>query len=144
MATSSRIKGNLNPVFTLKVGAAAAASYADDLKAIGISSDDKDSGDLTFAEAAGGVGKQWTLGVTGVASWDTTALYKYLWSNAGSEVVCVWGPYGNATPTATKPHFSFSFTAVKPDFETEASTEGTGAEFEVELKCTTDITLVTS
>lgn len=147
MATSGRIRGNINPIFTLKLGAAAAVSYSDDLKKVSLTSEDKDDSDLTFAEAAAGLAKDWTVTLTGVTSWDAGALYAYLWDNPGATWVLVYGPYGNATATATKPHYSITVTnSGKPGFEAEAKSpkDLTGVEFEHELFGTTDITKITA
>lgn len=147
MATSTRIRGNVNPIFTLKIGAAVAASYSDDLKAIGLTTDDKDDSDLTFAEAAAGLSKEFTLALTLLVSWDTGSLYSYLWDNAGATVAVVWGPYGNAVPTVTKPHFTFTATIDgKPAMELEAKgpSDKSGADVDVELQVVGDVTKVTA
>jgi hypothetical protein len=142
MATSTRVRGNVNPIFTLKIGSTAVASYADDLKKVALTSDDKDDSDLTFWEAAQGASKDYTLEATAITSFDAGSLWKYLWANAGSEASVVYGPKGNAVPTAIAPHFAFNVSLARPDIELEASLDGTGAEFEVKLKCSTDITML--
>lgn len=147
MATSSRLRGNVNPIFTLKLGVGAAVSYSDDLKKVSLKSEDKDDSDLTFAEAAAGLAKDWTVTLTGIISWDSGALYAYLWDNPGAEWVLTYGPYGNATPTATKPHYQITVNnSGKPGFDAEAKSpkDLTGAEFEHELYGTTDIAKLTA
>lgn len=147
MATSTRIRGNLNPIFTLKAGAAAVASYSDDLKAIGLTTDDKDDSDLTFAEAAAGLSKEFTLALTCLVSFDAGSLFAYLWDNAGATVAVVWGPYGNAVPTVTKPHFTFNAVIDgKPSIELEAKgpSDKSGADVDVELQVIGDVTKLTA
>jgi hypothetical protein len=142
MATSTRVRGNVDPIFTIKMGNGTATSYSDDLKKISLTSDDKDDKDLTFWEASQGASKDYTLELTGIVSFDTGSLWKFLWANAGTEALVEYGPKGNATATAAAPHFTFSVTLARADIEVEASLDGTGAEFDVELKATTDVTMV--
>jgi len=147
MTTSSRLRGNANPVFTLKLGAGSATSYSDDIKSWELTWDDKDSDDLTFYEAAQGILQEATLKVTAVLSWDANSLAAYLWDQAGQDLLVVLGPWGNATPTATKPHFTgTAATKGRPPLQNEAkqSSDVTGAEFEIEFKFSTDVTKVTA
>jgi hypothetical protein len=135
MPTSSRLRGNLNPVFTIKVGAGTATSYSDDLKGVELTSEEGDEGDLTFAEAAAGLASAHSLNLTGIVSFDAGALYGFLWDNPGKDVDIVYGPYGNATATATKPHFTMTVnTGRLPGFGTTARTSKEGAEFTHELR----------
>ena len=136
MPTSSRLRGNINPIFTIKVGATAATSYADDTKKISLDHVDKPDDDITFYEAAQGTAVDGVLKVTTVASFDATALYGFLWDNAGKDVEIIWGPWGNATPSATKPHFKLAATLPnRPGLETEARRTPEGASAEVEIQC---------
>lgn len=147
MTTSTRLRGNAKPVFTLKLGAGSATSYADDVKKWELSFDDKDDSDLTFAEAAAGLLKDATLKLTAVFSFDAGSLAAFLWDNAGQDLVVDFGPWGNATATATKPHFTGTAATDGPyGFSNEAKSpkDVTGAEFEVELKFSTALTKVTS
>lgn len=134
MTTSTRLKGNVNPIFTLKKGAAAATSFADDLKKWEQVPEKKDDSDLTFAEAAAGLGVNWTFKATAIVSWDTGSLFSFLYDNAGSDVTLLLGPKGNAAASATSPHFSGAVTiTLPPGFSNEARTTQEGSEFEFEL-----------
>lgn len=145
MATSTRLKGKQGFILSLKKGAAAAAQFGDDVKGFELEFEDKDDADLTFAEAAGGLGSDATLTLTAVTSFDAGSLFAYLWDNPGTDLVAVIGPWGNATPSTTKPHFTGTLnTGRKPGFSNEARTTEVGAEFEVELKFSTDVTKVTA
>lgn len=145
MATSSRLRGNKNPVFTIVVGETPAASYADDLKAYGLTSEDADDSDITFLEASQGAARQYLFTARLLTSFDTGSLYGFLWDNSGAEVDIVLGPWGNVTPTATQPHFSFTATVGgKPDLSNEASVEQVGAETEVELRVVGQVSKVTA
>lgn len=143
MATSTRLRGKQGLIFTLKLGAAAAASYADDIKSFELTNEETDDSDLTFAEALAGLTASWTLSVTAIISADAASLHSYLWTNPGQDVTVVVGPYGNATPTATKPHYSFvANTGRKPSIANEARTSNEGADFEHELSVVGDITKI--
>ncbi|MGD7734130.1 hypothetical protein ACQCX5_14400 [Propionibacteriaceae bacterium G57] len=144
MATSSRLRGNRNPIFTIALvneatgAAGAAGSYADDLKSYDLTPADKAGDDLTFYEAAAGVGKDWTLKVTTIVSYDEGSLYKFCAENAG-EVEIVLGPWGNATPSTTQPHRVLRATLPgKPGISNEAGTDPVGADIELEFKGTSD------
>ena len=147
MSTSSRLRGNANPVFTLKKGAAAAVPYADDIKSWELTWDDKDSDDLTFYEASLGILQQATLKITAVLSWDAGSLCSYLWDQAGQDLLVVLGPWGNATPSTTKPHFTgTAATKGRPPLQNEAklSSDVSGAEFEIEFVFSTDVSKLTA
>lgn len=143
MATSSRLRGNANPIFTLKKGAAAAVSYSDDVKSWELTWEDKDDSDLTFAEAAAGLLQDATLTITAVLSWDAASLCSFLWDNSGQDLVVLLGPWANAVPLATKPHFTgTAATQGRPPLANEAKSpkDRTGAEFEIAFLYSTDVT----
>lgn len=146
MATSNRLKGKEGFYLSLKNGTAAAfTAAADDCKEWEITSDDKDDSDLTFSEALAGNVKVYTLKLTGLVSFDPTSLWMYLWNNPGAEVNVILGPKGNSVAAAGKPLFSFvANTGGKPELRNEARVSNEGAEFEHELKASTDLTLATS
>lgn len=142
MAVSTRLKGNQGFFFSLKRGASTAVVF-DDVKSYELTFEDKDSGDVTFSEATAGIGQNPQLAITGITSFDTGSLFKFLWDNAGaSDVLVTFAPKGNSTTAAGKPLFSFTATLPgKPGFSNEAAagTDGdTGAEFEFTLNGTTD------
>lgn len=146
MSTSTRLKGNVNPIFCLKTGAGpAVTSYADDLKKWEQVPAKKDDSDLTFAEAAAGLGVDWAFKGTALVSWDAGSLFTMLYDNAGADLAIKLGPKGNATATATSPHFTGTVTVtLPPGFGNEARTTPEGAEFEFELAWTAVPTKVTS
>lgn len=133
MATATRLRGNVNPIFTIKIGAGAATSYADDLKTYEIVSANKPDSDLTFAEAAAGQGYQWSFKIKLVASYIANSLYAALQDNRGKAAVLTLGPWGNATPTATQPHFQLACILPAPGFKNEASQDPNGKSSEVEV-----------
>lgn len=144
MATSPRVRGNINPILTFKIGAGTATSFSDDIKRVALTSDDKDDSDITFYEASLGLAKDYTLELTAVLSFATASFYRYLWTNAGTDVLVTYGPLGNATPSTSQPHFQFTVTLARADFEIEASLGAAGAEFDIELVGKSDVTLLTA
>ncbi len=149
MATSNRLRGNANPIFTLRPvgGTDPADSYSDDLKSTELKWDDKDDSDITFWEASQGELQDATLTTKFVLSWDAGSLCAYAWAVAGQDLEVVWGPWGNAVPSATKPHFTgtAAFTG-KPPLANEAkkASDTSGAEVELDLKFSTGVTPVTA
>lgn len=145
MSTSTRLRGNVNPIFTLKKGAAAAISYADDLKKWDWTPAEKDAGDITFYEAGTGDGVDWTLKLTSIVSFDAGSLWMFLFDNVGQDVVVLFGPKGNAAASVTSPHFTGTLTiSLPPSMSNEARKTPEGAEFEIELKIVGGFTKVTA
>lgn len=143
MATNNRLRGKSGLHFTLKLGAGSATSYADDIKSWSIEADDADDSDLTFYEAARGLTKVYGLNLTAIVSADTGSLWRYLWTNPGAVFTVVLGPWGNATPSASNPHLTFTANATgKPPLANEARVTPEGAEFEYVLDVVGDITMV--
>lgn len=144
MAVSTRIAGNQGAFFSLKAGASAAVVF-DDLKAYELTNEPKDDSDLTFSEAASGLGVDWTFSGTAIASDDASSLEQYLRNNVGTDVVMTLGRQGNTTPTPTKPHRKGTFKiAAEPGYAGESSTSGTGFDFEFELVGKSAVTTVTA
>lgn len=143
--TSRRLRGNANPIFTLKLGDAAAAAYNEDLKTTELAWEDKDDSDLTFSEAAAGLLQDGTLTVGAVTSTDVDSFWRWCWDHPGQDVEVVWGPHGNALPTEDKPHFvGTASTTGKPPLANEAKSpkDKTGADFEIDFVFSTDVLIV--
>lgn len=134
------IPGNKGIIFKL-----ATIDYDGDTKKVGITTEDKDESDLTFAEAAAGDLKDFKVGVTAINSTEAGSLWKYLWDNPGIEVACVYGPHGNAVPSVTKPHFGLTVKATgKPPIEQEAKATKERTTFDYEFEVTVAPVLITA
>lgn len=145
MPTNPRLRGNSGLFLTFDLdpdGASSPVSVADDVKQWELTNEDKDDSDLTFYEAAQGLGKDYSLALTAISSTLAGSLWRFLWDNPGAEIGVVVGPHGNATPTAEKPHFTFrAKVGGKPQLSNEARVTNVGADFEHTLAGTTDVTL---
>ena len=97
MAASTRIKAQ-NIIF--KIGA---TDYACDANMVELTLDDAPGDVQTFCETR--VGGQWALQLDGIMSGDAGSLYRVLWDNFGTEVAFTVAPNGNATATASEPHY---------------------------------------
>jgi hypothetical protein len=134
---SEGIKGGSGAVFTI-----GATDYSEDLKAIRLTSEDRDDSDLTFAEAAAGDVKDFQVTITAIQSTEAGSLWRYLWDNPGDEAAVVYGPHGNAVPSATKPHFTFSMKNTgAPEVGGEAARNGNRFSFDYTFDVTTAIVL---
>lgn len=119
-----------------------AIDYDGDVKAMRLTTEDKDDSDLTFEEAATGETKDYSLTVTALQSTAAGSFWRLLWENPGGEFPVVYGPHGNAVPTAAQPHFLFTAKASgRPEIGKEASLSKTRADFEYVLEVTSDIAL---
>jgi len=136
------IKG-AGAVFTTQKGVAAAVDHADDLKAIRITSEDRDDSDLTFQEAAEGDLKDFQLVVTAIQSTEAGSLWRELWDGPGDTFDVTYGPHGNAVPTASQPHFDMTVKATgKPEVGGEAARNGNRFDFEYTYEVVAGPTLV--
>jgi hypothetical protein len=97
MAASTRIKAQ-NIIF--KIGS---TDYACDANMVELTLDDAPGDVQTFCETR--VGGQWALQLDGIMSGDAGSLYRVLWDNFGTEVAFTVAPNGNATATASEPHY---------------------------------------
>lgn len=79
--------------------------YGQDCKSVVLEGEEADDSDLTFLEAAQGGEQADALAITAIQSTKAGSLWRKCWDEAGQEVPVVYGPHGNALPTADKPHF---------------------------------------
>ena len=69
----------------------------------------------TFAAAAAGGAREYRLNFTAAQDMAASTLWDKVWTAAGTSVACILKPYGNATASATQPHYSFNATVAEPD-----------------------------
>lgn len=139
---ASAVRGNSGIVAKLAVGVDPAVDYSDNIKAIRLTSEDKDDNDLTFAEAALGDTKDYSAVLTAVQATAEGTLWRLLWDNPGAEIAVTYGPHGNAVPTVEKPHFLFTVKADgRPEIGTEARRTKDRGDFEYTAQVTSEITL---
>lgn len=105
------ISGNKGIVAKVALPPAAAIDYDGDIKAMRIVGADKDDADLTFAEAAEGETKDYSLNVTANQSTAVGSFWRLLYANPGAEFTVVYGPHGNVIPTDDEPHFTMTVKA---------------------------------
>ena len=98
MAASTRIKAQ-NILF--KIGS---TEYACDATMVDLVLEDAPGDVQTFCEQR--VGGQWALTLEGITSGDAASLYRVLWSSFGTTGVFTIAPNGNATASATEPHYT--------------------------------------
>ncbi|WP_311210906.1 MULTISPECIES: hypothetical protein [unclassified Aeromicrobium] len=136
MTTSTRIYGNHNIVLTLKKSTGTATGFGDDCKGVRIGGEDKDAGDLTFAEVDAGSIQDPVLKLKFIQSTASTSLHQFLLDNQGALVEAVYAPHGNATASATQPHFKVTNLKIEgiPEIGGDVNKEAVGYESEVELK----------
>ena len=88
---------------------------APEVSTVEIRSAESDSDFVSFADAAAGGGRTYTLALTMTQDAAAGSLWSRVWSELGTTVDIVARPYGNATPTATEPHFEGSVIISEPD-----------------------------
>lgn len=97
MAASTRIKAH-NIIFNI-----GATDYACDATMVDLVLQDAPGDVQTFCEQR--VGGEWTLTLEGIVSGDAASLYRVLWNNFGTTGTFSVAPNGNATATASEPHY---------------------------------------
>jgi len=98
MAASTRIKAH-NIIFNI-----GATDYACDATMVDLVLQDAPGDVQTFCEQR--VGGEWTLTLEGIVSGDAASLYRVLWENFGTTGTFEVAPNGNATATASEPHYT--------------------------------------
>jgi hypothetical protein len=98
----------------LKISVAGTDYTAQVSKAV-ITSGESDSDFVTFADAAAGGAREYTLEFTAVQDAVVATLWDKVWTAAGTSVACILKPYGNTTATAGQPHYSFDAVVSEPD-----------------------------
>jgi hypothetical protein len=99
---------------TLKIDVGG-TDYTSQVFAATINAEDAESDQVTFAEAAAGGGRQYTLNITLTQDMAASTLWSEIWENAGTDAAFELIPYGNATATATQPHFTGTATIREPN-----------------------------
>jgi len=123
MATSSRLKAQ-NIKFLIN-----AVEYAPDCENIELTLEDM-SGDIrTFDEVR--TGGMWKLKLAGLYSQTSTSLYQILFTNYGTQVAFVLAPSGNATASASQPHWTG--TVIFDDLPPISLQAGDVTKFEITL-----------
>lgn len=70
---------------------------------------------LSFSMARSGGNRDYTLTMTIAQDHVADTLWDQIWAGAGTEVTGLYAPYGNATASATEPHYSFTAVISEPD-----------------------------
>lgn len=127
------------------------ADYTADVAEVRIDSDESDSDFLSFAEAAAGGARKYTLVMTLRQANDTTGLWYKAWNEAGQTAPYEFWPNGRpgtGTPSATQPKYSGSVVIKEPNgtFIGGEANNSTTAVFtsEFEWDCTAKPTLAVS
>lgn len=79
---------------------------------------ESDSDFVSFADAAAGGARKYTLAVKAVQDTATGSLWDQVWSHAGEEIAVEVWPNGrpvSGTPTTTQPKFSGTVVVLEPD-----------------------------
>lgn len=93
----------------------AGTDYSAQISKAVITSNEADSDFVTFADTAAGGSREYRLEFTGVQDLATTTLWDRVWTSAGTTVAYILKPYGNATASATQPHYSGNLVITEPD-----------------------------
>lgn len=110
---------------------------------------DADQDTVTFAEALAGGKKDWHLQGTALQDpGDADSLWNKVFDHSGETITYTYIPYGNATPSATEPHFTGSIVIGAPDGDFlggDADSSTTKRQtFDIDWICTDKPTRVTS
>lgn len=126
----ARISGRL---LTLEIDG---VDYSDQASNASVNSAESDSDFLSFADAASGSARDYTLVMTVAQDLAVGTLWREIFDNPGDTVPFTIAPYGNATATASQPHVVGSAVISEPDgtFVGGESTLSTTAAHTVEVE----------
>lgn len=96
----------------LKIGT---QEYTAEVSTCEVTAKAADSDFTSFADAATGGAREYALEMTLKQDMATGSLWRYAWASVGQTVAAKVNPYGNATATATEPHYSGNVTISEPD-----------------------------
>lgn len=117
----------------LKIGT---TEYNADVSNCSIESAAADSDFVSFAAAATGGSRQYTLKFTATQDpADTTSIWNKIWTAAGSTVAVSINPYGGTTFSAANPGFTGNVVVAEPD----GTLLGGGADSSTTAKFTVDL-----
>lgn len=88
--------------------------YSTQVFSCAVEADDADSDEVTFAEAAAGGGRKYTLNVKLTQDMAATTLWSKIWDSAGEDVAVLLKPYGNLVASDTQPHYSLTANVREP------------------------------
>lgn len=112
-----------------------------------IGSAESDSDFVTFADAAAGGARDYTLDFIAVQDAASGTLWDKVWTVTGTTIAFILKPYGNATASVAQPHFAGNATITEPDGDLiggEADSSTTARmTFECSWPCTAKPTRVT-
>lgn len=132
-------------LLTLKIDG---EEYAAEVSNVRITSAESDSDFVTFADAAAGGARDYTLAMTMTQDLEDGSLWREVWDNPGTEVPFRIRPYGNTTASTGQSHFSGTAVITEPDGDFlggEANASATAKmTIEVEWPCTARPTRATS
>lgn len=74
-----------------------------------------EAGFISFANAAAGGSREYSLKLTYVQDPSTASLWDKVWTASGTDVVAVIKPAGGVAPDATHPVFTGTVTITEPD-----------------------------
>jgi hypothetical protein len=138
MTTSTRIKAN---ALLLSIDG---TDYYADFSSVVLQSEDASTDVTTFYDAALGGRRDFYFTVSGVQSTAAASFWRSMWADAGTEVAFIYAPNGNATASASQPHFTGTV-RLPPQGSLqlggEASADGTFAFDGVRMDIVGDVTL---
>jgi hypothetical protein len=117
----------------IKIGS---AEYNADVSNCSIESAKADSDFVSFAQAASGGAREYTLKFTATQDpADATSIWTKVWGSAGTTAAVVLNPYGGTTLSASNPGFSGNVVITEPD----GTLLGGGADDSTTAKFTIDL-----
>jgi hypothetical protein len=89
--------------------------YSDAVSVVRVDAAESDSDFVSFAAAAAGGARVYTLVLTMVQNTTAASLWRKMWDSAGDEVDVIVRPNGGTTPGASTPTFAGTVIMSEPD-----------------------------
>lgn len=88
---------------------------AAELSTAKITSAETDADFVSFADAAAGGARDYVFVGTAKQNTGDASVWDLIFAHAGETKAVVYRPHGNAVPSVTQPHFTFSVVVKEPD-----------------------------
>ncbi|KHL18540.1 hypothetical protein CLV56_4004 [Mumia flava] len=116
------------------------ADHTAEVSAVRVTTAESDSDFVTFADAASGGARDYKLTFTAVQDAATGTMWREVFDNAGDEVPVTLMPYGNATASATEPHYTMTAVIKEPEGDLIGGDADASTSARFTIECEWDLT----
>lgn len=117
-----------------------AVDHTAEVFGVRVTTAESDADQVTFAEAASGGARDYKLAFTSTQDAATGTMWREVFDNAGDEVPVTLMPYGNATASATEPHYTMTAVIKEPEGDLLGGDADASTSARFQIECEWDLT----